>query len=222
MTICVRCLTVRAQLRRPRNGEAVCRECFFQAVEDELHATIIRENLFRRGERVAVAASGGKDSTVLAYLLQKLNSDRDYGLRLELLSIDEGIRGYRDDSLDAVRRHSEQFGLPLRIFSYAELYGWTMDEVVAQIGRTRNCSYCGIFRRQALDRGAAVLGVRKIATGHNADDVAETVLLNCKFSPSSVPSHYPLNGVPSCSYSRRCSAAQPLHGYHDWRRCRRC
>ena len=179
MPACVRCASARAQLRRPRTGEAVCRECFFLAVEAELHATIVGENLFRRGERVAVAASGGKDSTVLAFLLQKLNSERDYGLQLELLSIDEGIRGYRDDSLEAVRRHSERYALPLHIFSYAELYGWTMDEVVAQIGRARNCSYCGIFRRQALDRGAAVLGVRTIATGHNADDVAETVLLNC-------------------------------------------
>lgn len=35
-----------------------------------------------------------------------------------------------------------------------------------------------MFRRQALDRGAALLGVDKIVTGHNADDIAETVLMN--------------------------------------------
>ncbi len=39
-------------------------------------------------------------------------------------------------------------------------------------------TFCGVFRRQALDRGAFMLKVDKIVTGHNADDIAETVLLN--------------------------------------------
>lgn len=39
-------------------------------------------------------------------------------------------------------------------------------------------TFCGVFRRQALDRGAAQLGVDHIVTGHNADDIAETVLMN--------------------------------------------
>jgi len=40
------------------------------------------------------------DSTVLAYVLKKLNEEYDYGLKLILLSVDEGITGYRDDSLE--------------------------------------------------------------------------------------------------------------------------
>jgi cytoplasmic tRNA 2-thiolation protein 1 len=53
-----------------------------------------------------------------------------------------------------------------------------MDEIVREIGRKNNCTFCGVFRRQALDRGAALLRATKMVTGHNADDVAETVLLN--------------------------------------------
>lgn len=53
-----------------------------------------------------------------------------------------------------------------------------MDKVVGQVGKKNNCTYCGVFRRQALDRGAAGLGVDHIVTGHNADDIAETVLMN--------------------------------------------
>jgi len=41
-----------------------------------------------------------------------------------------------------------------------------------------NCTFCGVFRRQALDRGATLLKTDMIVTGHNADDIAETVLLN--------------------------------------------
>ena len=72
--------------------------------------------------------------------------------------------------------------MPLKILSYDELYGWTMDAIVAQIGKKNNCTFCGVFRRQALDRGAANLNVDHIVTGHNADDIAETVLMNSTFS----------------------------------------
>jgi len=68
--------------------------------------------------------------------------------------------------------------MPLKILSYDELYGWTMDAIVSQVGKKNNCTFCGVFRRQALDRGAAMLGVDHIVTGHNADDIAETVLMN--------------------------------------------
>lgn len=101
-----------------------------------------------------------------------------YGLDLFLLSIDEGISGYRDDSLETVKRNEATYGIPLRVVSYRELYGWSMDEIVAQIGTKNNCTFCGVFRRQALDRGANLEKADKIATGHNADDVAETILLN--------------------------------------------
>jgi len=176
--VCRYCREERAAIKRPKTGEAVCKACFFQAFEDEVHHTIVTENLFEKGETVAIGASGGKDSTVLAYIMQLLNERHSYGLKLLLLSIDEGISGYRDDSLQAVERHSVQFRLPLVVLPYSALFGWSMDQVVAQEGRRANCTYCGVFRRQALDRGALQLNADKLATGHNADDLAETVLLN--------------------------------------------
>jgi cytoplasmic tRNA 2-thiolation protein 1 len=80
-----------------------------------------------------------------------------------------------------------------------------MDRIVEQVGKKNNCewtpssflqsptiesrsrlrlilgTFCGVFRRQALDRGAAQLGVDHIVTGHNADDIAETVLMNSQY-----------------------------------------
>ncbi|XP_072178654.1 cytoplasmic tRNA 2-thiolation protein 1-like [Diadema setosum] len=167
-----------AILKRPKTGDALCKECFFSAFEAEIHHTIVTGNLFTRGETVAIGASGGKDSTVLAYTLKLLNERYDYGLKLVLLSVDEGITGYRDDSLETVKRNQQQYDLPLKIVSYEELYGWTMDAIVKQIGLKNNCTFCGVFRRQALDRGALLVKADKIVTGHNADDIAETVLMN--------------------------------------------
>jgi cytoplasmic tRNA 2-thiolation protein 1 len=156
----------------------VCATCFISLFESEVSETITSSNLFQPGERVAIGASGGKDSTVLASVLKTLNERHGWKLDLVLLSVDEGIQGYRDHSLEAVKRNSADLGLPLKIVSYEELYGWSMDQVVAQVGKKGNCTYCGVFRRQALDRGAAMLNVGHVVTGHNVDDVAETVFMN--------------------------------------------
>lgn len=178
MVKCSRCSTRGAALRRPKTGERICRECFYAAFEQEVHETIVSTHMFRRGQRVAIAASGGKDSTVLAHVLTTLNERMDYGLDLFLLSIDEGIRGYRDDSLATVQRNEERYEVPLLVVSYADLYGWTMDQIAERAGTRGNCTYCGVLRRQALDRGARLARADAVATGHNADDIAETVLLN--------------------------------------------
>lgn len=176
--LCELCHCRKALIRRPKNLQRICKICFFHVFETEIHNTITSNRLFQRGEKVAVGASGGKDSTVLAYILKLLNDTYDYGIEIVLLSIDEGIIGYRDDSLATVKRNQVQYGLPLEIVSYRELYDWTMDEIVACAGVRSSCTYCGVFRRQALDRGAAKLGISHVVTGHNADDMAETVLMN--------------------------------------------
>lgn len=177
-SLCSACNTARAQVLRPKNKVKLCAPCFTSLFEIEVADTITTASLFQPGERIAIGASGGKDSTVLASVLKTLNDRHDWGLDLVLLSVDEGITGYRDHSLEAVKRNAEDLNLPLKIVSYEELYGWSMDQVVAQVGKKGNCTYCGVFRRQALDRGAAMLGVGHVVTGHNADDVAETVLMN--------------------------------------------
>lgn len=176
--LCSLCNERRAALKRPKTLEQICKECFYVVFEEEIHKVIVDNNLFKPGERIAVAASGGKDSTVLAFVMSELNRRHNYGLDLFLLSVDEGITGYRDDSLETVKRNEIQYGLPLKVVSYKDLYGWTMDEIVKAIGLKNNCTFCGVFRRQALDRGAALMKADKIVTGHNADDIAETVLLN--------------------------------------------
>jgi tRNA(Ile)-lysidine synthase TilS/MesJ len=51
----------------------LCKVCFYAALENEVHATILKHQLFSPGEVVALGASGGKDSTVLAHIMNELN-----------------------------------------------------------------------------------------------------------------------------------------------------
>ena len=176
--LCELCNGRKAVMKRPKNLQKLCKECFYNVFETEIHNTITDANLFHPGDKVAIGASGGKDSTVLASVLKTLNERYDYQLELVLLSIDEGIKGYRDDSLATVKRNQAQYGMPLEIISYKDLYNWSMDEIVSCAGIRSSCTYCGVLRRQALDRGAAKLGINHVVTGHNADDMAETVLMN--------------------------------------------
>jgi cytoplasmic tRNA 2-thiolation protein 1 len=57
---CNKCNEKNAILKRPKNGDTMCKECFFKCFEDEVHRTIIDSNLFQRGDRVGIGASGGK------------------------------------------------------------------------------------------------------------------------------------------------------------------
>ena len=80
-------------MKRPKNLQKLCKECFFNVFETEIHNAITEAQLFHTGDKVAIGASGGKDSTVLASVLKTLNERYNYGLKLVLLSIDEGIKG---------------------------------------------------------------------------------------------------------------------------------
>lgn len=66
---------------------------------------------------VGMMVLGIADSTVLAHVLTELNKRHNYGLDLFLLSIDEGIAGYRDDSLETVKRNEVQVLIHLFSFS---------------------------------------------------------------------------------------------------------
>lgn len=62
---CSICQTARALVKRPKTGQQVCKQCFFDVFEEEVHLTITTGadgggNIFTRGERVAIGASGGK------------------------------------------------------------------------------------------------------------------------------------------------------------------
>lgn len=176
--LCFSCKSEKPALKRPKTAQLVCVKCFISLFEQDIHDTIIENNLFVGNETVCIGVSGGKDSTVLAHVISTLNIRHNYKINIQLVAIDEGIKGYRDDSLATVKENANTLNLPLTILSYKDLYNWTMDEIVEVIGLNNCCTYCGVLRRQALEKGALFVKANKLVTGHNADDIAETVLMN--------------------------------------------
>ena len=176
---CEHCHKEKANIKRPETGEKLCKKCFSYAFEEEVYQTIQRFNLISASDVVAIGVSGGKDSTVLMHVLDVLNKRHNMGFQIQLVCIDEGIAGYRDNALETVQKNSEDYNLPLTILSFTELFeGWTLDDIFKATQTKETCTYCGIFRRKSLDIGAQKVGATKVAVGHNADDVAETILLN--------------------------------------------
>jgi uncharacterized protein (TIGR00269 family) len=128
-------------------------------------------------DHVAVAVSGGKDSLTLLHLLAKLE-ERYPRTTLTAVSVDEGIDGYRDEALELARNACANLGIKQLVVSYRELFGTTTDEIARlKLGQTP-CSYCGVFRRKAINKAATAVGATKIATAHNLDDEVQTILLN--------------------------------------------
>jgi uncharacterized protein (TIGR00269 family) len=138
--------------------------------------------MFERGDRVVLAVSGGKDSVVLADIMGRLGR-RLRWVEFVGVTVDEGIRtpagDYRAEALSLARSVLEKYSIPHRVYTYKELFGATLPEFMrAGVYAGSACSVCGVLRRRALNIAARELGATKIATGHNKDDEAQTVLMN--------------------------------------------
>ncbi|MEM2771314.1 MAG: TIGR00269 family protein [Candidatus Nezhaarchaeales archaeon] len=163
------------------SGQAFCRKCFINSVERRVKNTITRYNLLNPDDHVVVAVSGGKDSLVLLHILSRIER-RFPKVKMKAITIDEGVKGYRERGIHLARMYAAKYGVPHYIASFKEVYGYTLDELVRKsesIGSGLNaCTWCGILRRRLLNLKARELGATKVAVGHHLDDEAQTILMN--------------------------------------------
>ncbi len=177
--ICSKCGQDAVYLRR-YTAERLCKACLVQTTADRVRKTINRNKMLEANDRIIIAVSGGKDSAVLLDIMHRI--ERNYpGSELIPLTIDEGIKGYRDESLGAARKLTEVLGLKLEVRSFHDMFGMALDEIVntrAEGKPLGACSYCGVLRRRAINTAALELQADVVATGHNMDDEAQTVVMN--------------------------------------------
>ena len=157
------------------SGLHLCEQHFNRDLEAKAKRAIREHRWIASGDTVAVALSGGKDSSAVLYFLHRLLHERR-DVRLMAITVDEGIEGYRNPA--RARAIADRIGVPWMTASFREEYGVTLDEIVARKGTGLSCSYCGVLRRALLNRVAREEGVTKFAYGFNLDDEAQSVLMN--------------------------------------------
>ncbi len=192
------------------NGTHLCRDHFIQYFERRVKKDIKKQGRTEDNCRIGIAISGGKDSIVALHVTNDIFSKREK-IDIIAITVNEGIKGYRDESINIASENCKKLGIDHHIVSFKDMVGKTMDEIASKHDELGECSYCGVFRRLCLNKKSKELGVDKLVTGHNLDDMAQSILMNFangdvkklarlgphkKIQPGLIPRMFPLRVIP--------------------------
>lgn len=179
MRICDICKSKEAIYTNYSLRSSLCSDCLMNSVRRR--ARYVLRNELRQGDKIMVAHSGGKDSSLSLYLTKEF-SDESKELHLELISvtIDEGTL-YRRSSVGLARKLAEGLGVKQITVGMKEVLGFSIEELRSAIPprwKRNACTYCGVLRRQLINAVAREIGATVVVTGHNLDDMVQTSLMN--------------------------------------------
>jgi len=167
-----------AAYTRKYSGQKLCSQCFSNSIVRKTAKTISKYKMIQHSDLVAVAVSGGKDSLALLKIIHEMASTHHF--KIIVITIDEGIAGYRNEALEIVEKFCSELNVKHKVYSYKDLFELTLDEALElrDNEKTSSCSICGTLRRRAIDYAAKDVGANVIATGHNLDDTLQTFVIN--------------------------------------------
>ncbi len=128
--------------------------------------------LISEGDRIAVCISGGKDSFLLAKLVQELQRHGEVKFDAEYIVMNPG---YNEENARRTAENAERLQVPVKVFK-SDIF-----EVTGEIAGEHPCYLCARMRRGFLYARAKELGCNKIALGHHKSDVIETTLMGMLF-----------------------------------------
>lgn len=146
-----------------------------EKIRKTMVGTIADHDLLEEDDRVLVAVSGGKDSTILLLQLEQIRRRAPFPFEIQPVLLDQ-----KQPAFDA-KRYADW--LAARGFELRILEQDTYSVVVSRTAPGKSyCGLCSRMRRGALYSHAAAEGFTKIALGHHREDLNETLLLNLFFS----------------------------------------
>ena len=160
-----------AVLELRRHNAAFCAPDFLDFFRNQVREAVRKYRMLDKDEHVLVAVSGGKDSLALWDVLLGLGHDVT-GLYLGL-----GIGEYSDRSGEVTRAFARERGARLIEVDLRDEYGFDIP-TAGRKGSRSTCAVCGLSKRYVFNRAALEHGFDVIATGHNLDDEAATLLGN--------------------------------------------
>lgn len=131
--------------------------------------------LIEPGDKVAVAVSGGKDSLLLAKLMQEVKKHGDFDFDIEYIAMNPG---FSDENKELLLRNCQILGIDVK------LYDSNVFEVANKLSPKQPCYMCARMRRGFLYTKAKELGCNKLALGHHFNDVIETTMMNILYAGS--------------------------------------
>ncbi|MGE5423537.1 MAG: tRNA 2-thiocytidine biosynthesis TtcA family protein [Ignavibacteriales bacterium] len=131
--------------------------------------------MIEAGDRIAVAVSGGKDSTLMAKLFQELHNHGLANFELEFIAMDPG---YHENIRQLLIDNCQYMNIPIHLFE------GNIFKVIDNIAQDYPCYMCAKMRRGSLYTKAQELGCNKLALGHHFNDAVETTLLNMFYTGS--------------------------------------
>jgi uncharacterized protein (TIGR00269 family) len=167
---CTRCRG-QAVIELRRHNAAFCQPCFEHHVRVQVERAIADHRMFGESDRILVAVSGGKDSLALWDVLL------DLGYQAAGFYLGLGIGDYSDRSFAVADRFAQGRGADLIHVDLTTAYGFDIPTAKRR-GSRSSCSVCGLSKRYLFNRVALDHGFDVVATGHNLDDEAATLLGN--------------------------------------------
>ena len=140
---------------------------FRKSIWNPFILAVKRYELVKEGDRIAVCISGGKDSMLLAKLMQELHRHSDVLFELKFLVMDPG---YNAANREKIESNARLLHIPITVFE-TDIF-----EIADSVTQSP-CYLCARMRRGHLYSKAKELGCNKIALGHHFSDVIETTLL---------------------------------------------
>ena len=145
---------------------------FRRSIWQPFLTAVNRYELIEKGDKIAVCISGGKDSMLLAKLMQELQRYSDVPFDLVYIVMDPG---YSAANRQKIESNAALLRVPVTIFET------NIFDVANSVGESQ-CYLCARMRRGHLYNKAKELGCNKIALGHHFSDVIETTLIGMFFS----------------------------------------
>lgn len=194
-----------AVIYRKHEGRHLCSSHFFRSFESKAKRTMSKYEMVSKNDKICVALSGGKDSCAALHFLFRVFHKRP-DVEIFALTIDEGIKGYRDESIEMAASLCERLGVKHHIVSFKDEFGKSLDEKISEVRNSRidecmpaitditqqepsqstrrkeweggPCTYCGVARRFMMNKWSRKLGATKLATGHNLDDEVQSIMMD--------------------------------------------
>jgi len=175
---CHTCRRRDAEVKLAGSGQRVCTRCFDKLMGRRVAKTVRDNKLLEKGDKIAIAISGGKDSCLLLHWLAKF-AKKIPNIKLVAIHAFRGD-GYSAKLMQSCEEMCKEAGVELHVASFSKELDVTFLDVVNITKKTgaNRCSVCGVFRRRILDSAAKKLGCNKLATGHNLTDEAQSYLMN--------------------------------------------